>query len=180
MTYDVFMSGFGGQGVLMMGDLLAQAAIHEGKNVSYYPSYGVEKRGGAANCTVVISDEEVGSPVIGHPSAAIILNQLSCDKYLDKVRTGGFCLINTSLIDLPEQAREDLHLVQGPLTTIARETGDDRLLNMVSLGAYAKATGAVQLDSLEKALEQALPERNHRFIPMNIEAIKRGAALVEG
>ncbi|ORJ59827.1 2-oxoacid:acceptor oxidoreductase family protein [Geothermobacter hydrogeniphilus] len=179
MTYDVFMAGFGGQGVLMMGDLLARAAIFEGKNVSYYPSYGVEKRGGAATCTIVISDQEVGSPVIGRPGAAIILNQLSCDKYLEKVRPGGFCLLNSSLIDLPANPRDDINLVSAPLTEIARETGGDRLLNMVSLGAYVTATGAVDAASLEKALEQALPERNHRFIPMNIEAIKRGAALVK-
>jgi len=179
MTYDVFMSGFGGQGVLMMGDLLSRAAIVEGRNVSYYPSYGVEKRGGAANCTVVISDDEVGSPVIGNPSAAILLNQTAFDKYFAKVRPGGFCLVNSSLIDMPDELRDDIRLVTGPLSNIAREVGNDRLLNMVSLGAYATATGAVTTASLEKALEQALPKRNHRFIPMNIEAIKRGAALVD-
>src|SRR6516165_6041753 len=99
MRHDVFISGFGGQGVLLAGNLLALAAMHEGKNVSFFPAYGVEKRGGAAMCTVVIADGEVGSPVIGAPSVSIVLNQTSLDKFGPKVKPGGTCIVNSSLID---------------------------------------------------------------------------------
>jgi 2-oxoglutarate ferredoxin oxidoreductase subunit gamma len=177
MTYDVFMAGFGGQGVLLIGNLLAYAAILEEKNATYFPAYGVEKRGGAATCTVVVSDEEVGSPVVRNPSAALILNQLSMEKYFDRVRSGGFCLINTSLVEEPSRKREDIDVLGIPLNETALEIGDPRLVNMVTIGAYVEKTGAVSPQSLKDALYLVLPERNHRFIPMNIEAIDRGATF---
>ena len=142
MTYDVFMAGFGGQGVLLIGNLLAYAALLEGKNASYFPAYGVEKRGGAATCTVVVSDGEVGSPVIGRPGAALLLNQLSMEKYFDRVRSGGFCLINTSLVETSLGARDDIEILRLPLNEMALELGDLRLLNMITIGAYAERTGA--------------------------------------
>jgi 2-oxoglutarate ferredoxin oxidoreductase subunit gamma len=175
MTYDVFMAGFGGQGILLIGNLLAYAAILEGKNASYFPAYGVEKRGGAATCTVVVSDEEVGSPVIGRPAAALLLNQLSMEKYFDRVRTGGFCLINTSLVETSPGGRDDIDILCLPLNDMALEVGDARLVNMITIGAYTEWTGAVALASLKAALKDVLPERNHRFIPLNVEAIDRGA-----
>ncbi|PLX84736.1 MAG: 2-oxoacid:ferredoxin oxidoreductase subunit gamma [Desulfuromonas sp.] len=180
MTYDVFMAGFGGQGILLAGNLLAYAAMGEGKNVSYFPAYGVEKRGGAATCTVVISDEEVGSPVIGSPGAALILNQLSMEKYFSRVRPDGFCLVNSSLVDEPGHGRDDIQILRIPLNDIALEVGDARLVNMISLGAYAARTGAVELSSIKEALKEALPERNHRFIPMNAQAIDMGAEFARG
>ncbi len=172
---DVFMAGFGGQGILLIGNLLSYAGILEDKNVSYFPAYGVEKRGGAATCTVVISEEEVGSPVIGNPGAALILNPLSMEKYFDRVRPGGFALVNSSLID-DGGSRNDIRVLRIPVNDLALEVGDARLVNMITIGAYAEVTGAVSLDSLKRALEMVLPERNHRFIPMNNEAIDRGAA----
>ncbi len=175
MTYDVFMAGYGGQGVLLIGNLLAYAAILEGKNVSYFPAYGVEKRGGAATCTVVVSDEEVGSPVIRDPSAALILNQVSMEKYFDRVKSGGFCLINSSLVEEATHPRSDIAVLRIPLNETALEIGDPRLVNMVTIGAYVEKTGAVSSESLKEALRHVLPERNHRFIPMNIQAIDRGA-----
>ena len=178
MTYDVFMAGFGGQGILLIGNLLSYAAIREGKNVSYFPAYGVEKRGGAATGTVVISDEEVGSPVIGNPGAALILNPLSMEKYYERVRPGGFCLINSSLIDDDGSARGDLDVLRLPVNDLAVAEGDARLINMITIGAYAEKTGAVSLESLKASLADVLPERNHRFIPFNINAIDRGAACV--
>jgi len=177
MTYDVFMAGFGGQGILLIGNLLSYAAIAEGKNVSYFPAYGVEKRGGAATCTVVLSDGEVGSPVVGNPAAALILNQLSMDKYFQKVRPGGFCLVNTSLVEPGACDRTDLDLLRMPVNEMAIEAGDARLGNMITIGAYAQRTGAVSLESLKESLRVVLPERNHAFIPMNIKAIDRGAAF---
>ena len=124
MTHDVFMTGFGGQGILVIGNLLAYAGIIEGKNVSYYPSYGVEKRGGAANCTVVVSDEEVGSPVIGAPSAGIILNQASFDRHIGRFKPGAFCLLNSSLVEEGSKRRDDLDILRLPLNEMAQELGD--------------------------------------------------------
>lgn len=176
MYFDVFMAGFGGQGILLIGNLLAYAGIREDRNVSYFPAYGVEKRGGAATCTVVLADDEVGSPVVGHPQAALILNQLSLEKYFARIKQGGFCLVNSSLADLSGQERADLDLLSLPLNEIALEIGDARLVNMVAIGAYAARSGAVAIASLKSSLADVLPERNHRFIPLNIEAIERGAA----
>ncbi|WP_432822057.1 2-oxoacid:acceptor oxidoreductase family protein [Trichloromonas sp.] len=177
MNYDVFMAGFGGQGILLIGNLLAYAGIIEGRNVSYFPAYGVEKRGGAATCTVVVADEEVGSPVIGNPGAALLLNPLSMEKYFSRVRPGGLCIINSSLVDDDGAGRDDIQVVRIPVNDMALELGDARLLNMITIGAYAELSGAVSLDSLKSALKEVLPERNHRFIPMNVEAIDRGAAF---
>lgn len=179
MTYDVFMAGFGGQGVLLIGNLLAYAAILEGRNASYFPAYGVEKRGGAATCTVVIADGEVGSPVVGSPGAALILNRLSMEKYFSRVRSGGFCLVNSSLVEEDGAERPDLTVLRLPLNEMALEVGDPRLVNMIALGAYVRATGAVRLESLKEGLREVLPERNHRFIPLNIRAIDLGASAAQ-
>ncbi len=178
MRHDVFISGFGGQGVLLAGNLLSYAAIIEGKNVSFFPSYGVEKRGGAAMCTVVIADGEVGSPVIGSPSVSIVLNQASLDKYGPRVRPGGVCIVNTSLVDTAGFNRDDIEIVRVPMNDIAMQLGDARMVNMVAVGAYVAKAGAVSPSSLTEALKDALPERNHRFIPANVKAIEAGAEQV--
>lgn len=175
MRHDVFISGFGGQGVLLAGNLLGYAAIHEGKNVSFFPSYGVEKRGGAAMCTVVVADGEVGSPVVGSPSVSVILNQASFDKYASRVKPGGICIVNTSLVDTGDFDRGDIELIPVPMNDIAVQLGDARMVNMVAVGAYAAKTGVVSLQSLEEALRETLPERNHKYIPANINAIEAGA-----
>jgi len=178
MRYDVFFAGYGGQGVLLAGNLLSYAAIREGKNVSFFPSYGVEKRGGAAMCTVVFADAETGSPVVGEPSVSVILNQLSFDKYAAKVKQGGICLANSSLIQAADLSLEGRELLAIPMNQIAIDLGDVRMVNMVACGAYAAATGALSLQSLQEALTDALPERNHKLIPANICAIESGAAAV--
>ncbi len=178
MYHDVFMAGFGGQGVLLAGNLLAYAAIIEGHNASFFPAYGVEKRGGAAMCTVVITDGEVESPVVGQPGSTLIFNALSMEKYFAKVRPGGFCLVNSSLVEDAGDSRADLDLLHLPLNEMALEIGDPRLINMIAVGAYVRKSGAVSLASLEKALHAVLPERNHRFIPLNVRAIELGAAAV--
>jgi len=170
------MSGFGGQGVLLAGTLLAHAAIIEGKNVSFLPSYGVEKRGGAANCTVVIADGDVGSPVIGNPSVEVILNQLSMDKYAGKIKKGGICIINSSLVDPRDFDRDDVEIISLPMNSIAQKVGEPRMVNMVAVGAYAARTGAVSLGALAEALKLSLPERNHKYIPANVRVLEAGAA----
>jgi len=178
MRYDVFLAGYGGQGVLLAGNLLSYAAIREGKNVSFFPSYGVEKRGGAAMCTVVFADGETGSPVVGAPSVSVILNQLSLEKYAGKVKKGGVCLINSSLVNLDGVVLEGRELLVVPMNQIAIDLGDVRMVNMVACGAYSAITNALSLKSLQEALTDALPERNHSLIPANIKAIEAGAAAV--
>jgi len=179
MRYDVFIAGYGGQGVLLAGNLLSYAAIHEGRNVSFFPAYGVEKRGGAAMCTLVIADGDTGSPVVGHPSVAIMLNQLSFDKYAAKVKTGGYCIVNSSLVETATVPLPGITLISIPMNQIAIDLGDPRMVNMVACGAYAAVSGALALPSLHVALKKALPERNHRFIPDNIKAIEAGAGMVK-
>jgi len=180
MRHDVFIAGYGGQGVLLAGNLLSYAAIHEGMNVSFFPAYGVEKRGGSAMCTIVFAHGDTGSPVVGHPSVSVLLNQLSFDKYAAKVKPGGICIINSSLIDCDGVELPGVELLKVPMNQIALDLGDIRMLNMVACGAYAAKTGALPLQSLEEALKKALPERNHRLIPANIMAINAGVSAALG
>jgi 2-oxoglutarate ferredoxin oxidoreductase subunit gamma len=180
MRHDVFISGYGGQGVLLAGNLLSYAAICEGKNVSFFPSYGVEKRGGAAMCTVVIADGDTGSPVVGNPTVAVLLNQLSYDKYAAKVRPGGFCIINSTLVEAGTDDLPGVTLVSLPMNRMANDLGDPRMVNMIACGAYAAVSGALALSSLHEGLKKALPERNHRFIPANVRAIDAGAEMALG
>ncbi|RNC67584.1 MAG: 2-oxoacid:ferredoxin oxidoreductase subunit gamma [Desulfuromonadales bacterium] len=175
MRHDVFIAGFGGQGVLLAGNLLGYAAVTEGKNVSFFPAYGVEKRGGAAMCTVVIADDEVGSPVVGNPTVALLLNQASYDKFVCRVKPGGTCIVNTSLVDTAGQVRDDIEFIPVPMNDIAVQLGDPRMVNMIAIGAYAAKTGAIRLASLEEALRLTLPERNHKYIPANVKALEAGA-----
>lgn len=179
MRHDLFIAGYGGQGVLLAGNLLSYAAIHEGLNVSFFPAYGVEKRGGSAMCTVVFSDGDTGSPVVGEPSVSVVLNQLSFDKYADKVRPGGICIVNQSLVATEGVELAGRELLAVPMNQIAIDLGDVRMVNMVACGAYAAATGALQQDSLLEALKKALPERNHHLIPANVKAIQSGADAIK-
>lgn len=180
MRYDVFIAGFGGQGVLLAGNLLSYAAIIEGKNVSFFPAYGVEKRGGAAMCTVVIADGDVGSPVVGNPSVTVVLNQTSLDKYGRNVKPGGTLIVNSSLVDTANFHQEGIEIIPVPMNEIAVQLGDARMLNMVAVGAYVAKSGAVSFAALTEALREALPERHHQFIPANVKAIESGAARVRG
>ena len=180
MRYDVLIAGFGGQGVLLAGNLLSYAAMDEDKNVCYFPAYGVEKRGGAATCTVVISDGAVGSPIVGSPSTLIVLNQASLERFGSRVRPGGVCIVNSSLVDVSTLDRKDIDIVSIPMNEIALELGDVRMVNMVALGAYVELTGAVGIPALANGLKDALPEKNHRFIPANMKAIETGARMARG
>ena len=131
--------------MLLAGNLLSYAAIHEGKNVSFFPAYGVEKRGGSAMCTVVFTDGDTGSPVVGHPSVSVILNQLSFDKYAAKVKPGGICIVNSTLVESAMALNcPEIELVRVPMNQIAIDLGDVRMVNMVACGAYAAKTGALE------------------------------------
>ncbi len=174
MYQDVMIAGFGGQGVLLAGKLLAYAGMLEGKHVTWFPSYGAEIRGGTANCTVIISSEEIGSPVVQNPSAMMIFNDASFKKFEKRIKQGGQLFLNTSLVH-EAPTRTDISRIEVKANDIADSLGDIRISNMVMLGAFLKKTGVVALDSVLAALKQVLPPRRHSLLPLNESALKRGA-----
>jgi 2-oxoglutarate ferredoxin oxidoreductase subunit gamma len=174
MQTELIISGFGGQGVLFAGQLLSYAAMDEGLEVTWIPSYGPEMRGGTANCTVIISDQEIGSPLVKNPTAVIAMNLPSLDKYEGVVAANCVFVVNTSII-LRKPVREDVRWVMVPGNTIAEELGDPRMTNMVLLGALLANLPVMPLEALEKSLRAHLPERHHRLLPLNFLALRRGA-----
>lgn len=175
MRSEVFMAGTGGQGVLLIGQLLMQAANAEGQQVSYFPIYTPEVRGGFTSCTVVVADDVVGSPVSGRPACMILMDQFCVDTHLPRLRDGGLALLNATLVK--RVAVEEQRLLWIPATDKAVELGNERIANMVMLGAYVEASGVVPSASVEKALEVVLPERHHKYLPLNIAALRAGAEL---
>jgi 2-oxoglutarate ferredoxin oxidoreductase subunit gamma len=176
---EIVIAGFGGQGVLFAGQLLAYAGMDNGKHVTWIPSYGPEMRGGTANCTVIIADEEIGSPLVRNPRAAIALNLPSLDKYEPLLVPDGTLVYNSSLIDRIVN-RPDLELIPVPATEIAEELEDKRLANVVMLGALATRLPDLELEMLEDALNNHLPARHKRLLPANIEALRAGARTAAG
>ncbi len=176
MQTEVIVAGFGGQGVLFTGQLLSYAAMDEGKEVTWIPSYGPEMRGGTANCTVVIADEEIGSPLVRNPKAVIAMNLPSLDKYEGAVQAGGLLVINGSMVNR-SAARKDIRSVVVPANEIAEELGDRKLINMVLLGALLGNLDVLPLEALKKALKEHLPERHQKLLPLNYQALERGASL---
>ncbi len=177
--YNVIISGFGGQGVMVIGNLLAYAAMKEGKHVTFLPIYGVEMRGGTANCTIVISSKEIGSPVVEKPHAVIVMNLPSLKKYEPLILPDGLLFINSSLIDPTETYRKDIQILSIPVNEIAIENGSPKLVNMVALGAFNEKMKLVQMTSLYESFEKVLDERYHNLIPSNIKAIEIGAKFVQ-
>jgi 2-oxoglutarate ferredoxin oxidoreductase subunit gamma len=175
MHEEIIFSGFGGQGALFAGQLLAYAALDSGLHVTWIPSYGPEMRGGTAHCTVVISDAPIGSPLVRRPSAAVVLNLPSFEKYEPLVKAGGVLVYNSSLIN-KSPGRADIRYLPIPANDIAEELGNVRQANVVLLGGYLAITGALPLEAVEQALERHLPERQRRFLASNKEALRRGAA----
>ncbi|MBI5446069.1 MAG: 2-oxoacid:acceptor oxidoreductase family protein [Deltaproteobacteria bacterium] len=179
MYHDVIMAGFGGQGILMIGNLLAVAGLQQGLRVTFFPSYGVEMRGGTANCTVTLSDREIGSPVTARPLGVIAMNEPSVVKFAPRIREGGHLLVNSSLAQkdsVPTNGPETLWL---PCNELALELGDGRLASMIALGAYVRRTGVVSQASLESALAEVLPAKAHKLIPLNAKALRKGWELAE-
>jgi 2-oxoglutarate ferredoxin oxidoreductase subunit gamma len=174
MHESVIMSGFGGQGILLMGQLLCYAGMHEGKNVTWMPSYGPEMRGGTANCTVMISSDRVGSPVTRFPQSLVAMNKASLDKFEDAIQPRGFLVINSSLVDR-EPTRTDLQFIKVPANKIAEEAGTLQVTNMAALGAYVAGRGIVSLDSVIIALRRMIPEHRKELLAVNEEALRRGA-----
>ncbi|MGI6130685.1 MAG: 2-oxoacid:acceptor oxidoreductase family protein [Bacillota bacterium] len=178
MVEELIIAGFGGQGVMLMGQLLSYAGMREAKNVSWMPSYGPEMRGGTANCSVVISTDSIGSPIVTEPMTLIVMNRPSLDRFEQAVRPGGLLIHNSSLIDR-EPERTDIRIIAVPAVEMAREVGSDRVANMCVLGAYLAATGVVAYESVAECLKEVLPERRHDLIPLNLKALARGASMVK-
>ncbi|HQF62749.1 MAG TPA: 2-oxoacid:acceptor oxidoreductase family protein [Anaerolineaceae bacterium] len=176
MQTEIIFSGFGGQGVLFAGQLLSYAAMDNDLEVTWIPSYGPEMRGGTANCTVVIADEEIGSPLVRHPNAAVAMNLPSLDKYESVIKPGGVLVVNSSMINRPVN-RTDIVVVMVPANEIAERLGDKRMTNMVLMGALLANLKVLPLEALEKALQEHLPARHHRFLPLNYQALREGAQI---
>ncbi len=175
MYQEIIMGGVGGQGIMVIGNLLAHAAFMENLNVTYIPIYGVEKRGGQADCTVVISNEEIGSPIVGYPQSCIIMSKSSLLKYAPRIKPHGLLVLNSSMVAPEEVPRDDVDLLPIPSQEIAKELKNDRLANMVVIGAFVERTKVVSLETVIAALPKIFDERHHHLIPANIEAIRKGA-----
>ncbi len=170
-------AGFGGQGVLLMGQLLAYAGMLEDKEVSWLPSYGPEMRGGTANCSVVVSDSPVASPIVTMATTVVAMNRPSLDKFEDSVLPNGKLFINSSIIDKRPE-RSDIEVYYVPCNEIAEELGNPRVANMVMLGAYIEKTKCVDFESVLQALLYKLGEKKAHLIPLNREALNKGAASI--
>ncbi len=173
----IIVAGFGGQGVLLLGKLLAYTAMHADKNVSWIPSYGPEMRGGTANCNVVISDDPVGSPIVTEPNVLIALNRPSLEKFEQILEKGSLLIYNRSIIEV-DPKWNDGKVLPLDASDIANELGNAKLTNMVAIGAYVKASGVFTIKQLTDAVPLVISKRFHHLIPLNIEAIERGAAAV--
>ncbi len=173
MQKEVIIAGFGGQGVLFGGQVVAYAAMDAGKEVTWIPSYGPEMRGGTANCTVVIADEEIGSPLVEHPALAVALNLPSFDKYEESLQKGGTLIVNQSMVDRAAK-RKDIKVIFVPCNQIAEEIGAKRLINMVAIGALLTALPELKLEDLEKTLSAHMPARHQDLLAKNCEALRRG------
>ncbi len=177
MTEEIIIAGFGGQGVLSMGKILAYSGIMQDKEVSWFPSYGPEMRGGTANVTVIISDERVSSPVLNEFDTAILLNQQSLDKFEEKIKKGGLLLYDGNGISRHPE-RKDISVFRIDAADEATKMSTTRTFNMIVLGGYLKIKPIVLLDNVMKGLKKSLPERYHHLIPVNEEAIRRGMDVV--
>ena len=173
MVIKTIFSGFGGQGVIMMGYLLAMAGMYEEKNVTCLPAYGAEVRGGTANCTVVISTEEISSPVASEPEYAVLMNTPSLLRFQNQVQTGGTIFLNSSMID-SRPVRGDLEIFEIPANDLAKQLQEDRVTNMVMLGAFIKKAGLVSFDTMAHVLQDTFANRNPALINLNKSALLSG------
>ena len=177
MKKEIVISGFGGQGGLAIGKNLAEAGMAEGLNVTWAPSYGPEMRGGTANCSVVVSDSPVASPIVTMATTVVAMNRPSLDKFEDSVLPDGKLFINSSIID-KKSDRGDVEVYYVPCNEIAEELGNPRVANMVMLGAYIEKTKCVDFESVLQALLYKLGEKKAHLIPLNREALNKGAASI--
>jgi 2-oxoglutarate ferredoxin oxidoreductase subunit gamma len=177
MTHEIIIAGFGGQGVLSMGKILAYAGLMEGMEVSWMPSYGPEQRGGTANVTVILSNERISSPILNEYDIAIILNQPSMDKFEPKVKKGGILIYDDYGIHKPVK-RNDIKAYRINAMDTAAQLNMQKTFNMIVLGGLLKITNVVSLESVMEGLKKTLPERHHKLLPVNEEAIKKGMEII--
>ena len=178
MTEEIIIAGFGGQGVLSMGKILAYSGIMQDQEVSWFPSYGPEMRGGTANVTVILSDERISSPILTKYDTAIILNQQSLDKFESAVKPGGLLLYDNNGISKPPTRKDiNIHLIEAAKESVTM--GSAKTFNMIVLGAFLKIKSIVELENVLKGLKKSLPERHHHTIPLNEKAITRGSEIVQ-
>ena len=178
MLQEIVIAGFGGQGVLSMGKILAYSGIMEGKEVSWFPAYGPEQRGGTANVTVIISDEPISSPVVNNYDVAIVLNQPSLDKFQDKVKPGGILIYEGYGINNKVQ-RTDINIYQINAMDESVKMENSKVFNMIILGGLLKISSMLKIENVMKGLKETLPERHHYLLPINEKAIIRGMEVVE-
>ncbi|MGI6092640.1 MAG: 2-oxoacid:ferredoxin oxidoreductase subunit gamma [Veillonellaceae bacterium] len=177
MTYEMIMSGFGGQGIMLMGQLMTYAGMIEEKNVSWIPSYGPEMRGGTAYCSVIVSGEPIGAPMVSEPNIVVAMNLPSLDKFEPVLRPGGTLIINSSLIGR-DAKRTDIKVCKIPANDIANELGNTKVTNMVVLGAIVAATSAVEIDSVLKAFAKMFAKKP-KLLEINEKALYRGANYIK-
>lgn len=177
MKKEIIISGFGGQGVLSMGKILAYSGLMEDKEITWMPAYGPEQRGGTANVTVIISDERISSPILSSYDVAIVLNQPSLDKFLPKVKKGGV-LIYDGFGILNAPVRDDIHIYRIDAMDKAAEMKNTKVFNMIVLGGLLKVCPIVSTEGLNKALYKSLPERHHKLIPLNMQAVEEGMNII--
>jgi len=175
--YEVTFAGFGGQGIMTAGQLLAYAGIAEGKQVVWIPSYGPEMRGGTAYCTVVVSDKRIGSPIISNPKCACVFNRPSFDKFVPKIKTGGLSIVNSSLIDVTTD-RDDITEILVPANDIAIKLKNVKAANIAVLGAFIGATGVVKYETIKDTIKQKLA-RKAEFLEINYKALDKGIKLAK-
>jgi 2-oxoglutarate ferredoxin oxidoreductase subunit gamma len=176
---EIVISGFGGQGALFAGQLLAHAALDDNRHTTWIPSYGPEMRGGTAHCIVIISDDEIGSPVVRNPRAALVLNLPSLDKYEPLVKPGGVLVVNESLVDR-HPMRSDIDVVMVRANEEAESIGDRRLANLVMVGAMLQRLPVITLEALGESLDRHIPAHRRNLLEANLRALQRGAELAAG
>ena len=176
---EVIIAGFGGQGVMLAGKLLACTAMKSGKEVTYMPSYGAEVRGGTANCMVVVAERKIASPLVIKPDSLIVMNKASLNKFASRVKKGGLLVMNSSLIDTEPQLDKSVDVLAVPADEIAIELGTRKAANMVALGAYLQRKGLFSTDVSAACLAEVLAKRYHKTLPVNTEALRRGAEFTK-
>lgn len=177
-AHEIIFAGFGGQGVLSMGQIIAYASMIENKEVSWMPSYGPEMRGGTANCTVIVSDAKISSPMVGKFDSAIVLNQPSLDKFEKTVKPGGLIMYETSAIINPP-TRDDIEIYSIPASEEALKLNKKQVANMIMVGAFLQIRPILKIENILKALKKVLPERHHHTIPLNEKALLLGQQLAK-
>ena len=177
MKKEIILAGFGGQGVMSIGKNLVEAGVAENLEASWVPSYGPEMRGGTANCTVILSDERIGSPLVEKPTEIILMNRPSLAKFEGDVAPGGTVFINSSIVH-DKVSRTDVKVVYVPCDDIAKELGNPKVGNMVMLGAYVAATGVLKKETIEHMITDMFTGKKAKLVPLNMEALNRGMACI--